>query len=142
MNKSWGAGTMGHTGILLVNEKGEGILFSYGAATGDVFDGKARMNIGIYKGAGLDKIIAEGKKGIAIANTGALTTEQYNRWHGYEISNDSGKKMFEKAVDMTVNIENYNLIHNNCDQIVVEILNAGGFKYNSKVLPNFTYMAE
>ena len=142
MNDSSGAFTAGHAAILLVNSNGEGILFSYGAATSDYFDGPARMNIGIYKGEGLEKMIADGEKRKAISTTGNVVEEEYNRWQGYEVSAQSGKKMFEKAIDITGNLKNYDLLKNNCDQTSVEILNSGGINYESKILPNFTYLSE
>ena len=143
MNNSSGAGTAGHAAILLVNSNGEGILFSYGAANKkDISGGPARMNIGIYKGSGLENMIAEGEERKAISTTGEIVYERYNRWQGHEISAINGKRMFEKAIDITANLKNYDLLKNNCDQTAVEILNAGGINYKSKILPNFTYLSE
>jgi len=50
--------------------------------------------------------------------------------------------MFEKAIDITGNLKKYDLFKNNCDQTSVEIFNAGGINYESKILPNFTYLSE
>ena len=141
LNDSDGAGTMGHTGILLVNAAGEGIMFSYGALEKDKFDSPARMYVGIYSESGVKNALTN-KEIHSISNSGDLIKERYNRWIPYDITYDNGNKMLDAAVEATVDMKNYDLILNNCDETVTRIFSAGGINMYSRIIPNITYKEE
>ncbi len=141
LNSEFGAGWQGHAAILLVNQLGKGILFSYGAATGDFFDGPARMNIGIYSPIAVENLLNK-KEVFVVSNTGNMKREKYGRNTDYTISVEDGYKMFDKAVEVTKDMNEYNVLTNNCDQITTEIFKAGGINIFSLIRPNWTYDLE
>ena len=141
LNDRFGAAWQGHTAVLLVNKHGDGILFSYGAATGDFFDGPARMNVGIYDKKGTDKLL-NNQEVFVISNSGSVAKENYGRKTDYNISAEDGYKMFRKAVEIMEDMENYDVLKNNCDQIATEIFYAGGINILSLIRPNWTYELE
>ncbi len=141
LNDTDGASNMGHTGILLVNEYGEGFLFSYGAATQNFFYGDSRMNIGIYSPYEVLGIL-KGNETSVLSTEGFNSNEKYERWVYYDVSAEEGKNMFNTAVNATVDLEKYALFWNNCDQVVNEIFKSGGEHVTSTIWPNLTYEKE
>ena len=91
LNDKDGAKNFGHTGVLLVNNKGQGLLFSYGAATGNFVYGDARMNVGVYTPNDVWNIL-KGREIVVLSTKGFNTYEQYERWVYYDVSAEDGKK--------------------------------------------------
>ena len=138
LNNMFGAGWQGHAAILLINQQGEGIMFSYGAATSDFIDGPARMNIGIYSQKAIEDLL-KNKEIFVVSDSGIIKKEKYGRYTDYTISVEDGLKMFTKATEMTAYMNEYNVLTNNCDQVTTEIFKAGGVNIFSFIRPNWTY---
>ena len=141
LNDKDGANNFGHTGVLLVNSAGQGLLFSYGAATDKFIYGSSRMNVGVYTPNEVWGIL-RGKETTVLSTKGFNTSEQYERWVYYDVSTDEGKDMFETAAKALYEPENYAVFWNNCDQVVDEIFDAGGEHVTSMIWPNATYEKE
>lgn len=138
LNDEDGASEFGHTGLLLVDKKGNGVLFSYGAATDNFFYGDARMYIGAYDSNGVAWLL-NNQYSFVINEDGEWLLEQYNRWRDFNVSSKNGYRIFENAVDATVNLEKYAVLWNNCDQMVIEALGEGGIEIEEHLIPNNTY---
>ena len=141
LNDKDGAKNFGHTGVLLVNNKAHGLLFSYGAATGNFVYGDARMNVGVYTPNDVWNIL-KGREIVVLSTKGFNTYEQYERWVYYDVSAEDGKKMFDTAGKAMFDLDKYAILWNNCDQVVNEIFDAGGEHVTSAIWPNLTYEKE
>ncbi len=143
LNASDGAKGLGHAGVLLLNEKNEGIVFSFYSVNNsfpEVLNNDAEMRVGILNEKQVNSFLyGDGKLYNLITSTDSLKEEQYDRFVYRDITAEQGKKMFEKGTQIFSIPGRYKLFGRQCDNIASEIVNAGGVEYFVNIMPNLSY---
>ena len=142
LNDEDGAMTAGHSGILMVNSEGKGILFSFYPQSqkfpDGVFYSPSEMRISVLSGQGLDNFL-NGSTILTASTSGKKRTESYDRVLQYEITPEQGKAMFEQAVAITGLGFSYDLAYRNCDHIALSILGMGDVDLWKFQIPNNSF---
>ncbi len=142
LNDEDGAMTAGHSGILMVNSDGEGILFSFYPQSQKFPDGlfysPSEMRISVLSGKGLENFL-NGSAVLSASTSGKKRAESYDRVMEYEVTPEQGKTMFEQAVAITGLGFSYDLAYRNCDHIALSILGMGGIAVEKKRFPNNSF---
>ena len=144
MNDSDGAQAQGHAGILLLNSAGEGLLFSFYPTTEelpDVLSVDAEMRFDVLSSDRVNNLLyGDGKVGKVAASDGdIISSENYNRFVYFDISNGAGYNMFNEGAWLFNNPGTYNLLGRQCDNIANQIMTTGGYGYSVQWRPNETY---
>ena len=156
LNKEQGAKGNGHAAILLVKDDGTGDFFSY-ASNRDVMIGyrgqgylaravekpephhPTSIDVGSFlrygkvytDTVGVIHPIKERDKRYGV--DGAYDTDDtpYNRGFYIPVTNEEGKAMFDRALEIRKNPGFYDLIFKNCGHVSQDILEAGGKKFSA-----------
>ncbi len=147
LNDSDGAAGAGHMGLLLLNEIGEGLLFSYYPT--DISSplstpGEVRFDI-LSKDRVDNLLYGDGEAGDVVATDADVvrqsdvTHENYDRWIYYDITNAEGYNMYNAIVFRIKYPGTYKLFGNQCDNNAAEVMGAGNYKYTPASTPNITY---
>lgn len=145
MNNSSGEKKFGHSAVLLINEYGEGFLFSYNPDEPNLID-NSEVRYAVLSVDEVDQLKnGTGIIDCAVTNNGNVIDtyseglEQYDRFVWFPVSKEQGQAMYQKAADIFCNSDYYFLKGNNCDNAAHSILQAGGIEYEIKMIPNETY---
>lgn len=145
LNNSEGAKDLGHNAIMLTNDDGYSLIFSFFSTKQDI---GALLCLGEMRFAVLSpeqtKSIYNGKTTIEnmISSNGGVKTEIYDRCITYDIDNGQGYNMYYNAVDLFDYPGIYSLLLWQCDNVASEIFNCGGININTAIIPNLTYLKE
>lgn len=133
----------GHNAVLLVNSKGESLLFSYypiDQTVPAVFSEHAELRIGVLDNAQTsDFLYGNGWTPRLIATDGDIEYEQYERFAEFSITNGQGYNMYAAAVKIAEDASTYMLVGHQCDNVAQGILEAGGVNYTVRFSPNLSY---
>ena len=144
LNDSDGALEQGHAGLLLLNSLGEGLLFSYyptNESLPEVMNVDAEMRFDVLSSERVNNLLyGNGQVGSVTASDGDIIfSENYDRFIYFDISNSAGINMFNAGAWIYANPGTYRLLGNQCDNIVDQIMTAGGYGYDVQWRPNNTY---
>ncbi len=136
-----GANWAGHAGLLLVNEDGEGILFSYfrhSDAEG-IWNVASDTRIGVFDAETTKKFLG-GATIKTPSSSGDICTEQYDGNKQYKISSWQGMRMLQFGINIATSNPEYNLFFRNCDEVAHAMLLVGGIYPNIGIIPNLSYL--
>lgn len=145
MKQEWvwgGAFEQGHAAVLLVRDNGSGYFFSYAgkAEPGIVFNGTdGWLSTHLYINGSISSInvndfLASGEVYTDSVNSQNQNEEKPDKYsHGIyiPITNDEGMAMYNEAMKIRENPNQYQLFKNNCNQTAQQILAAGGKDFAS-----------
>ncbi len=137
-----GAYGAGHAGLLLINEDGESILFSYikhSKAGVWPFGVQSDMRIGVFDEETTDKFLWGATIKTPTSN-GDFCTEQYDKGLKYKITPEQGKKILESGINIATKNPRYNLLFSNCSQIAQTMLINGGVLQVLGIIPKVRYL--
>ena len=136
-----GAAIFGHAGILLVNEDGEGILFSYFRHNEEdgIWNVGSDTRIGIFDAETTEKFLW-GATIKTPSSSGDFCTEQYDKGLKYKITPEQGKRILESEIAIAMNNPKYNLFTSNCSQVAQAMLINGGVLQSGGLIPKVTYL--
>ena len=143
LNDSDGASEFGHSAVMLINENGEGLVFSFYPTVEslpDCLSTEAEVRFSILTSEETENVLT-GDGGIKnlIATDGRILDESYDRTKVYDIENWQGEKMYEYATGIYDNPGRYYLLFRNCDYIAEDIFEAGGINIDKHIKPNDTF---
>lgn len=142
LNDRDGAMHAGHNAVMLINDKGEGMLFSYYPQdTSKALGVDAEVRIAVLSKNGTQNFFKTGKIAMAAGSDGEIIhTENYDRFLEYDVSNENGQNMYATAAAIYEDPGRYRLFGNQCDDQTKKILTAGGIKYEVKNMPNLSFV--
>ncbi len=139
MNDSDGAMGAGHAGILLVNQDGESILFSYYPQNvGETKNSASEMRISVLGSTGTKNFLS-GSGLLSASTSGKSRIEQYDRSKKFDISAEQGISMLQQGIAIAGVRPNYDLTTHNCDHMALSILWAGNIVSEKSWMPDKTF---
>lgn len=155
LNKEHGAKEQGHAALLLVKDDGTGDFFSYASAW-EIMDGTrgdgylamavddsspepfpvTLINVRSFLETGKIFTDAVGVINPSVEKYGVdgafkKGDTPYNRGFYIPVTNDEGKAMFDRALEIRKNPGKYDLVYKNCGHVAQNILEAGGKKFSA-----------
>ena len=129
-------GVVGHNGMLLIDKNGRGMFYSYYPEFKNLKAVEGVPGEMRYKDMSPKEVSRFLLKDGMILNPNVTTRnktvsfEKYSRFIGMDVDSADGLKMYNMAQSITDNPGTYKFLTHNCTQVVGEILNAGGYKYD------------
>ncbi|MBQ6794813.1 MAG: hypothetical protein IJO83_01565 [Clostridia bacterium] len=125
----------GHTATILVNSDGYGIIFSYYAKNGKMFDdGESR--IAVLTPEECQKTIYQNESVKLITQSGYVKEESYDDRFNISMDSKKGANGISKIASIFNNPKRYNIGLNNCDHKTASIVEATGNFYHKRIFPN------
>ena len=128
----------GHTAVLLINEKGQGILLSYWSENNKA-EGPGEMRIAVLSSSEWNNTLYKDAEVDFVASNGKIQHETYSDNLYLTVSQDDGRNALKTIAKLFNNPGQYHLTNNNCDHQAMKVVESAGKFYDKCSTPNVSF---